>query len=453
MAKVRKIFESPLALNFLSPSESHSVYYQSFLRSNLGKIYQAIPWKAMISSFGLGSAKVGRRSYFSPQGELALMFLKHYAACSDEQLIEQLNANIHYQFFCGLSIDPCEPLENYKIVSKIRCKLADRLEIDKIQQVLALHWKAHLDDSHSILIDATCYESSVRYPTDIKLLWESVLWLYQSLVCGSKAHKNRLPRTKFNKWQNRMQVYQKQRKPRKSSRRSLNRGLLHLLNKLIDLTDQLEKNHGWGRLPEELRRRATIKKVFTQQWEKFFKGKKINQRIISLDKPYLRPIVRGKETKSVEFGAKVNKIQVDGISFIQKLSFEAFNEGTCLKNSVFMARKYIGKVHSLGADSIYATNANRKYLTKNSIQTNFKRKGRAGKFEDQRKTLAKIIGKQRATRLEGSFGNEKQRYLLSKIRARTKNTEILWIFFGIHTANALEIGRRLQAKSLQERVA
>ena len=37
---------------------------------------------------------------------------------------------------------------------------------------------------------------------------------------------------------------------------------------------------------------------------------------------------RGRETKSVEFGAKVNNIQIDGISFIEHLSFKAFNEGT-----------------------------------------------------------------------------------------------------------------------------
>ncbi len=46
-----------------------------------------------------------------------------------------------------------------------------------------------------------------------------------------------------------------------------------------------------------------------------------------ISKPYVRPIVRGKEVESVEFGAKVNNILVDGISFIEKLSF---NEGTRL---------------------------------------------------------------------------------------------------------------------------
>ena len=53
-----------------------------------------------------------------------------------------------------------------------------------------------------------------------------------------------------------------------------------------------------------------------------------NHKIESVDKHYIRPIVRGKETRNVKFGAKVNNIQMDGISFIEHLSFNAFNEGT-----------------------------------------------------------------------------------------------------------------------------
>ena len=45
-------------------------------------------------------------------------------------------------------------------------------------------------------------------------------------------------------------------------------------------------------------------------------------------------------------------------------------------------------------------------------------------------------------RLEGSFGTQKQHYSLLRIKVRNKKTEILWIFFGIHTANAvLMIGK------------
>ena len=63
---------------------------------------------------------------------------------------------------------------------------------------------------------------------------------------------------------------------------------------------------------------------------------------MSVSKPYVRPVVRGKEVKSVEFGAKCNNIMVDGISFIEKLSFNAFNEGTRLRHCVKMHRRLFG---------------------------------------------------------------------------------------------------------------
>ena len=54
-----------------------------------------------------------------------------------------------------------------------------------------------------------------------------------------------------------------------------------------------------------------------------------------------------------------------------------------------------------------------------------------------RTVLRSELSSERATRFEGSFGTQKQHYSLSKIKARNKKTEILWIFFGIHTANAI----------------
>ena len=62
----------------------------------------------------------------------------------------------------------------------------------------------------------------------------------------------------------------------------------------------------------------------------------------------------------------------------------------------------------------------------------FVRKGRAAKDEPLRKVLRSELSKERATRLEGSFGTQKQHYSLSRIKARNRKTEILWIFFGIH---------------------
>ena len=44
--------------------------------------------------------------------------------------------------------------------------------------------------------------------------------------------------------------------------------------------------------------------------------------------------------------------------------------------------------------------------------------------------------------MEGSFGNQKEHYSLKRIGACTRKTEKLWIFFGIHTANAVLIAEK-----------
>jgi len=151
--------------------------------------------------------------------------------------------------------------------------------------------------------------------------------------------------------------------------------------------------------------------------------------------------VRGKENKPVEFGIKVHKVQVGGINMIEYSSYSAFNECKRLKISIFKHKSTFGQCTHISADRIYATNENRKYCTKNNIVTNFCRKG-AGKDDKQTKQIRNILNKERSTSLEGSFGTEKEHYLLDKIKAKNPQTEKVWLFFGIHTANAVKVTKR-----------
>ncbi len=79
-------------------------------------------------------------------------------------------------------------------------------------------------------------------------------------------------------------------------------------------------------LPENMKR-ALVAGLYNQQLKKLF-GEKTQDRIVSISKEYIRPIISGKETEGVEFSAKVNKMLVGGIGFIGHLSYDAFNEGT-----------------------------------------------------------------------------------------------------------------------------
>ena len=170
----------------------------------------------------------------------------------------------------------------------------------------------------------------------------------------------------------------------------------------------------------------------------------VKHRIVSIDRPYIRPIVRGKENKRVEFGAKVNNIQIDEISFIEHHYFEAFNEGVRLKECIEYQQELTGtKVTRVGADTIYANNENRRYCTENSITTCFVRKGPKAKDENvDISTARRIIGTLRSTVMEGSFGNQKQHYNVDRIAARSSRSETLLLFFGIQCANAAILAAR-----------
>ena len=50
--------------------------------------------------------------------------------------------------------------------------------------------------------------------------------------------------------------------------------------------------------------------------------------------------------------------------------------------------------------------------------------------------------------MEGSFGTQKEHYGLKRINGRIKKTEVLIIFFGIHTANAVQLARRIAKAEL-----
>ena len=419
------------------------------MQSELGKIYSAIPWDDLVATFKLKEQVKGRAMLFSPKGRLGLMFLKHYAGCSDHRLIQQLNSNLDYQFFCDISLG-FERLTNHKIVSQIRCELAKVLDMEKLEKQLYNQWSAYIANPDQVTVDATCYESASRYPTNVKLLWEAVDWIYKQLSRNCRAAGVKMIRSKYLKWKRRYHGFSKMRRKTKSKRKSLTRSLLALLKKFIDFERCLRKQHKLTAQVDYFRRVAIIEKVYTQQEYHFRTGQKIKDRIVSIAKSYLRPIVRGKEVKPVEFGAKVNKLQIDGISFIEHLSFDAFNEGTRLQATIYKAQSLTHrKTRILGADAIYATNKNRNYVSKHGIKTDFKRKGKLPKNYSQEKKLKALITKERATRLEGSFGKEKEHYYLKKIKAKTKATETLWIFFGIHTANALEIGRRMYLEKQQ----
>lgn len=453
MAKIRNLSDIQQQFAF-TEFDFYQLYAETFKSSELGRIKSLLPLREMAISFGLMEEKPkrlrvkrGRKPFFTPEGKVALAFLKMYSGWSAPRLMEALNGNIHYQIFCGISISPENQLTNYKLIDSILLDLSRKLKIQEQQKVLADAWKPYMKNLDTVYTDASCYESLMRFPTDVKLLWECVEKAYR-MMCGisSRLGEHRM-RTKYNDIEKANLAYRKQRKHTHKQTRKMIMRLLGLLGKILGEIRRQMRVHPDAELlsDRELVLLDSITKVYRQQKNHFNSGdsrESIPNRIVSVSKPYVRPIVRGKETKSVEFGAKCNNILIDGISFIEKLSFNAFNEGTRLKHCVTLAQKLTGEaVKKLGGDQGYSGNDNRTFCKEHKIETSFTQKGRKCRNEVKNATKRELA-RVRATAMEGSFGTQKEHYGLRKIAARIKSTEIMLIFFGIHTANVVNLARR-----------
>lgn len=220
MAKIQQISELTPNIPF-TEYNFYDLYRKSFESSELGRIKRLLPLRKMAENLGLIRSRRGRKSYFTPEGKVALMFLKMKTGLSCPKLLEELNGNIYYQLFCDISINPMSPLTNYKLLDDIIGEMASGLRIQQLQNILAEAWKPYMKDLDTMYTDATCYESEVRFPTDQKLLWECIEKSYVIMCTQCTSLGISRPRTKYLDVQKANMAYVKQRKHTKFQTRRI----------------------------------------------------------------------------------------------------------------------------------------------------------------------------------------------------------------------------------------
>lgn len=425
------------------PQDTLDSKWYIFKNLEIGKLYASIPFNQLGECLPPPGSH-GAPRWLSNQGMFGLMLLKHYLNCSDKKLIERFNTDWSLQFFCQKVLGPDQYIKDMNLPSRVRSYIAEHADLNQLQNVLLTYWKSDIENTNALFMDATCYESYIRFPTDIKLLWECNQWVHEKLLfklCTLTATKR--PRNKYLDQKKKQLTYDRLKKESYKKGKVRKRSLLYLLNKgLKHLQDLLNSQPNILLTERQCQYIKTIKKVYQQQNYLFnTAGAKVKDRIVSLHKPYLRPILRGKENKRVEFGMKAHLLQTGGITYFDTMDFHAFNECKRLKLSSLKHCQLFGELHQLAADNIYPTNENRRYLTARKVFTNFKPKGR-NTLSKAEKTLKAALSKIRATHLEGSFGNHKNHYGLRKVKAQGEKNEKVWVFFGVMVANALVMVNR-----------
>jgi hypothetical protein len=167
-----------------------------------------------------------------------------------------------------------------------------------------------------------------------------------------------------------------------------------------------------------------IKKAYKQQVEMYENNEnKVENRIVSLTQPHIRPIVRGKAGTPVEFGAKLSASYVNGYVYLYRLSWDNYNESGDFKGQIEEFKRETGYYpKSVHADAIYRTRENRAFCKERGIRLSGPPLGRRPTNISPEKKKEALQDERDRNAIEGKFGQAKRRFSLNRVMAKLPDT-------------------------------
>ena len=238
------------------------------------------------------------------------------------------------------------------------------------------------DNSGTMIVDATCAPSQIRYPQDVSLLNEARENAEKLVDLLHNPADGKKPRTYRKNARKAYLKYARSRKhTAKITRKAIGTQLGYLRRDLFHIDNMLQK--GKTLTPRQSQRLDTIRSIYEQQKYMYDNHTHtVPNRIVSVSQPFVRPIVRGKAGKPVEFGMKLDISVVDGWSRLEYHSFDAYNEATKLQEMIEAFRAREGHYPSrVLADKIYRNRENLRFCKEHGIRLSGPALGRPKKDE------------------------------------------------------------------------
>jgi hypothetical protein len=462
-----------------------------------------IPWDALANVYIKQlNSRFGRES-IDVRMVIGAIIVKHKLGLDDRGTVSMISENVYLQYFCGLSgfqtkapfhptvfvdirkrmgatsfdkwneliierADDIKPPKKRQIDNekgsgleqeqvKIESTKKEKEQEQKQEQEQeSKGYKTTQKNKGTLKIDATVANQKIVYPTDAGLLntarkeSERMIDLLYELNDSNKKPRTyrRIARTEFlNFSKNRRKSKNKIRKFIRKQLGYLKRNISHIEH----LLDSIIKQTGLQSYPLSKRDQKLywVMQLLYDQQAYMYKERthSVKDRIVNIYQPYVRPIPRGKDKTSTEFGAKISASEVDGMSRVEHISWDNFNESIDLKLQVEMFKKTYGHYPELLlADRIYLNRVNRKYLKDNNIRIVGHPLGRPKKVK-QTAYQKRKLKKERNQRnlIEGKFGQGKNAYGLSCIKAKRRDTSESWIssiFFIMNLITLMKIAEK-----------
>ena len=425
------------------------------------KLAKFIPWQDFEPGYAksLASSDKGPPA-MSVRVALGTLIIKERLGISDEETVEQISENPYLQYFLGFEafkrerpFDPSMLVHFRKRLSMdFVCKINEQINQKASEETKEKSDKSDDNDGQTksgpsgsepenqgkLLLDATCTPDDITFPTDLKMLNTAREKSEEIIDILHSPHKGLMkkPRTYRKKARREFLSAAKSKKLSKSKRRKAIRKQLGYLRRNLKSIDKLSEKSSLLLLDKpQYQNLLVIHEVYRQQkWMHDNRQNRIDNRLVSISQPHVRPIKRGKASAATEFGAKISISLVDGYSFLDHLSWDNFNESVDLKPQIEAYHRRFGCYpESVHADQIYRTRDTIKFCKEKNIRLTGPPLGRPPKEKELQKEIIDQTRQDEIDRIpiEGKFGQGKRRFSLSKIMcklAKTSETAIAVVF-------------------------
>jgi len=400
------------------------------------KIKEMIPWVELEGTYA---------TYFSYRGRpgldgrlvIGLFLLKHMSNKSDREVIFELQENVYWQAFCSFEGFVTSEQLNSSSLTKIRQRLGPKFTKELEEKTYRVLIEKKIIRAKGMLVDATVVSEKIKYPNDIGLLNDVRKWIVETLkeVSEQTGEKIRTYRRKAKRLY--LNFAKRKQKTKKMIEQTKKQMLQYVRRNLEQIKDRV--HHLDYLIQKEVEKKIKLaEKIYEQQYTMYKeKVNKIEGRVVSFWREYVRPIKRGKNGKDVEFGPKVCLSHVDGMTFVDEFRHENHSEARLEiveKQIENYENRFGKKPMSLTGDQLYGNRENRQLLKDEQIRDAFKPLGR--KTENTKRQEQYLRRKQRERNLiEGDIGNAKEHYGLNGIRYHYVEGSEMWVRLGFLAKN------------------
>lgn len=399
-----------------------------------------LPWDRMVKTYlKRFSPNMGAKAV-NPRWVIGAFIVKHKLCLSDEETLLSISENPYIQFFLGLKTFRPAPLFSPTLFVELRKRLGEEVFDEFSRTLITLSEDLVSTTSKTdtpkgkLKIDATVADQYIRYPNDLSLVNEARIKTETIIDLLWELAKDRLPVKPRTYRKVAHKRYLSQSKKRNSSEASLRKTLRYLLNcveRNLGHIHQMLDLVGESAFPlaSKYQRQLWIIHTLCEQQRGMYEARihRCDDRIVSISQPQVRPIVRGKTGKRVEFGAKLGLSLYGGYLTHQKISWDAYNEAFDLSGQAETYRLLTGHYPELiQCDKIYHTNANRSWCRERNIRMTALPKGPKPTLSAYQKRKQRDEYAER-NHIEGRIGNAKQALSLNQIKAKLQGTSEAWI--------------------------